>query len=310
MEQAPPIEIRKARSFGEQINVTFAFLRENFKSLAKAVLFIVGPAAIVAGALIGYFFFDILSLRGQGDASQVLGALPAMLIGVLFAFISGILLSGVVNDYVRLYLDRNGPDFTLAELWAEVKGDLGKITLTMIGIAVLFGGLYLILVLLVVSKIWFLVALFTLVFIAFAAYMYVPLTLLITVRLCEGEGIATSISRCFELVKGNWWKTFGILLVPNMVANAISSILIFPAEMFISLASFGGIHTGGGALKAIVTILMMLGMVLAYLLATLPMLGATLQYFNLVEKHDGVGLMARIQAIGNEDDRNLNANTY
>jgi hypothetical protein len=180
----------------------------------------------------------------------------------------------------------------------------------MIGVGILFGGMYLIFVLLVMTRVWFLVALFALVLIGCAIYMYIPFTMLVTVRLCEDESFSASISRCFELVKGNWWKTFGILLVPNMVANAISSILIFPAEIFISLASFGGLHAGGGMLKVIVTILMMLGMVLAYLLATLPMLGATLQYFNLVEKHDGVGLMARIQAIGSEDDRNLNANTY
>jgi hypothetical protein len=303
------IEIRKSRPFGEQLNVTFAFLRENFKGLGKAVLFIVGPTAIIAGALIGFSFLDFYSLGRNGDTDNLLSSIPTLLLGVLVAFISTILLAGVVNDYVRLYLDRNGPNFTLGELWNEVKGDLGRIISTLLGLAGIVVMVYLLVVLIGVTGMKFLVVLAFIALLAFGIYAYVPLSMLITVRLCEDDGLWAAMGRCFELVKGHWWRTFGLIFVLQFIAQTISGIFVFPVQMLNAMMQLGSVGQPGTGAKLFMGIVMMFGLMLGYLLACLPYLGITLQYFNLVEKHDGLGVMARIESIGRGDEPDLNTNT-
>jgi hypothetical protein len=213
----------------------------------------------------------------------------------------------VVVDYVRLYLDRSGPNFTTAELWTEVKGDLGRVFATAFGLGLIVAAVYLIVIVVALLRSEFLIVLAVLAVLGVFFYMYVPLSLIFTVRLCEDDGFWASISRCFELVKGNWWKTFGVFIVLNTIVNVVSGIFLFPAQMFMYLIEFGAVESGSGGMKLVITILLMVGMVAAYLLAAVPALGATLQYFNLVEKHESVGLMGRIESMG---DATANDNTF
>jgi len=307
MTDTPTIDLRKSRNFGDQINVTFTFLRENFKKLGKAVLTIAGPSAVLGGVGVGYFYAQIYT--GNIEREDILGLVPALIGGGVIALLSGIFMLAVVIDYVRLYHDNGGPNFEIPDLWNEVKRDIGKIFVAMLGLAGLMFVLYVPMFLFAMMDVVFVMFYF---FILMAAliYFFVPLSVLFPVLLCEREGLWASITRSMELAKGNWWMTAGILFVVYLIAQFTAGIFFFPAQMIGAFASASMIDadSSGGA-GLIVLIFSILGAVVASLVGALPILASALHYFNLVEKLEGVGLMGRIDEIGGGDDANLNANT-
>src|SRR5690349_2406072 len=64
------IEFAKTRDFSNKMNATFEFVKQNFKSLGRAMLYIVGPPALIAslliGSLMGDYFRAIFGLANGG----------------------------------------------------------------------------------------------------------------------------------------------------------------------------------------------------------------------------------------------------
>jgi hypothetical protein len=62
MENFNFIEFHQTRDFSKKMNVTFEFIRQNFKALCKSILFIAGPSVLIASMLIGSFMGDFMTL--------------------------------------------------------------------------------------------------------------------------------------------------------------------------------------------------------------------------------------------------------
>jgi len=56
------IELRKTRDFSAKINITFDFIRQNFKILAKSIIYISGPFILVEGLFMGIYQQKTLAL--------------------------------------------------------------------------------------------------------------------------------------------------------------------------------------------------------------------------------------------------------
>ena len=67
----------------------------------------------------------------------------------------------------------------------------------------------------------------TIIGIPFAIYFGVRWTFIWQAVLVEGTGSRAALSRSSDLVKENWWRVLGIVLVVSIIAGAISSILSF-----------------------------------------------------------------------------------
>ena len=61
MEEFSFIELQRTRDFGKKINATFEFVKQNFKSLGKSILFIAGPPVLLGSLMIGSFMGDFMS---------------------------------------------------------------------------------------------------------------------------------------------------------------------------------------------------------------------------------------------------------
>ena len=66
MESVSKIEFAKRRDFGEVLNGTFQFLRQNFKSLGLALLYIAGPFILIQGIITGYYQIDTFNFQNTG----------------------------------------------------------------------------------------------------------------------------------------------------------------------------------------------------------------------------------------------------
>jgi hypothetical protein len=310
MTTAEPLEIRKSRDLGEQLNFTFNFLRANFKRLFKAIAVIVGPAMLLTSGLLGYSLFGFYGFE-EYDYNPV-DSVPILVIGVLCAIASTVLLLAVINEYVLLYLEREGENFEVEDVWHAVRKDLGRVIVTLLGLGAVFGIAYaLMIAVLAIGSIFFIFFVFF--FFIGIIYVAIPMSLLIPVRLSERDlTFGASLSRCFELVKERWWVTFVLFFALYLVANFVSTFLYIP---FMFLTSFIGLSfdttEGYGDFQIVMVIFMTLIVLVSYLSSALPTLGAVLHYYNLVEKVEGSGLMERISAIGSDDEpEKLDASIY
>ena len=62
MENFNVIEFHHTRDFSKKMNATFEFIRQNFKTLGKSILFIAGPPVLVASMMIGSFIGEFFNL--------------------------------------------------------------------------------------------------------------------------------------------------------------------------------------------------------------------------------------------------------
>jgi len=65
-------------------------------------------------------------------------------------------------------------------------------------------------------------------FLAAAVYLYVAFALAPPTVVLERQPVVASLRRSRALVKGAWWRTFGILLLVNVIAQILAGILSVP----------------------------------------------------------------------------------
>ena len=68
----------------------------------------------------------------------------------------------------------------------------------------------------------------------------------------EKQGIVKSMSRSAKLVRGSWWRVFGIQLLAGIIANIVASIIVIPFTFLAAALSGDGltgfVNTGTGNL--------------------------------------------------------------
>ncbi len=64
------IELRKTRDFSAKINITFEFMRQNFRILAKSIIYIGGPFILVEGVFMGMYQQKALTI-GKASAGRL-----------------------------------------------------------------------------------------------------------------------------------------------------------------------------------------------------------------------------------------------
>lgn len=79
----------------------------------------------------------------------------------------------------------------------------------------------------------------------FAIYVTISLTFTAPALMLEKQGIFASMSRSRTLVKGSWWRVFGIFLLATIIAQVVAGIIATPFGL--AGGSFSGILSGNPA---------------------------------------------------------------
>ncbi|MEM6645871.1 MAG: hypothetical protein AAF730_06435 [Bacteroidota bacterium] len=319
MTASRPIDIRKQRSFSDVLNVTFQFIKQVFKPLAKALLFICGPVMLLVSVSTGTAQFKILfaSLNPEALANNA-NDFGEIAFAYLVIMIGSLVLAGlgaaVIFGAVRLY-DAEGPEaVTFDALWDIVKRTFWRMLGTVVFIGVLMFVIYIGLLIPVVVVVGALAALVggagailggvigvfaVLGILVLLLGILVLLTLLLPIRMNERVGVFSSLGRCRALLKGQLWPSLGILLVVWIIYTALGTILSLPP---IIMAFVAGLHTASeaepsGVLGAGLTAVTVVAGLASLLLYTIPLVAAAFQYYNLVEYKERAGLSARVAAM-------------
>ncbi|MFC9165527.1 glycerophosphoryl diester phosphodiesterase membrane domain-containing protein [Streptomyces fungicidicus] len=76
-----------------------------------------------------------------------------------------------------------------------------------------------------------------------ALWLMIRLSLASPALMLEKQGIVKAMSRSAKLVRGSWWRVFGIQLLATIIANVVASIIVIPFTFL--AATVGGDGASG-----------------------------------------------------------------
>lgn len=318
MEEYKAIELQRARDFSQKMNATFEFIKQNFKSLGKAILFIAGPSVLVGCLLLGSFMGEFMSLTQNaqsmaanpdafGDYFLSVSFWVQMVLMFVFIFISFIASVATINCYVVLYDEKKTNKIEVSEVWDRVRGTFWTYLGSTIMFFILLLAAYIILLIpaFVLGAIsGFLVFFGILIFICGLVYLLFSVSLTYFIQSYEKKGFFEAMIRSFRLVNnGKWWSTFGLIFLLQLIMGISSYIFIIPYYVIIFTSSLHSAQSGSplefsDSMKIWTTVFFTLYYMAQMLLYALPNVGIAFQYFNLVELKEARGLMSQIDTLG------------
>lgn len=314
MENFKAIEFHQARDFSRKMNVTFEFIKQNFKPLGKCILFIAVPPILVAMLLFGSFLSDMFGLSfnsaGQTELLEAYFLSPTfwlqMIVAMIFFLVSTVMNLATINNYIVLYGEKKTNKIEVSEVWDRVRSTFWMYLGTMFGFVLMIGVAVVILaipvgILAAVSPV--LSILGALVMYAVFFYLIFGSSFTFFIQLYERRGFFDSLFRSFKLVRDKWWSTFGLITVLYLIMGISSYLFIIPwyAVTLVSALHNTAVDTfqEPSMTWQIMTIVFFTLYYLAQMfLAALPNVGIAFQYFNLVELKEAKGLMHQIDSIG------------
>lgn len=276
-----PIELRQERDFSDKINATFQFTVQHVKPLGLCLLYFVSPLTLLAGIAGGLYQSNILALARETSSSRPAFGFnysffsPEYAATLLLSSLAGVLLTLTVYAYL-LHYEETGERSTPEQTWARLRASL----LPSVGLSVLY------LLAVLVGALFCLIP---------GIYIAIAFSLGYIVLLREGLGITESLGRSYRLVQENWWSTFGLILVISLVAGIASGVLSIPTYLLTFMTMLKVIEENNTALLILATIVSTTG---STLFQAVVVIATAFQYYNLVEKKEGLGLMQRIAEIG------------
>jgi|GEM_PF-718582 len=293
------LNLRKDRDVGVALSDTFSFIGQNGKSFGKILLYLVAPFYVLGSLISGWSQYqmadsigDINNIIDPDDIFEIYASFPWLSIGLgmLLQLLASAVMTSCVFLFIRLYEknfhnETNGlekaKEITVqdisSELWSHVPWVFGftLILSLMIGIASVF------------------------LFIP-GIFLAVATSLLFAVYFLEQKGFSESMSRSMELVRNNWWRTFGFWILLLVVFWVFNLIISFP----LTIITGGSALLGGTELTTTAIIVQTITTFLSSMLYGVFTVGSAIWYYSLVEKKEAVSLENKIGSIGgkyNED---------
>ena len=289
------IELREERDFGQKFNAVFTFVQSNFKPFVKIMAFTVGPLAIVGGLFFGLFFSKLSDLEGLAAENNIglFGGFAEVVISYLFLGIASLWMTIAVFSYMSEY-EKGNENITIEAVWNRGKGKIWPV----IGFSLLFIPAIVIVAFIIFAlpgneNAGVIILKMLLLYIAIF-YVMITLSLVIPNMVIDDAYLFESIGRSFVLIHGKWWSTFGLLSVMGTIAYFATMVFAIPfyAGWFITLI----LQTSAAEILTIIgACILFLG---SFLMMTLPTLALGFQYFNLVERKEGTGLLNKIDQLG------------
>jgi hypothetical protein len=295
------IEFQRYRDFGQVINATFEFVRQNFLPLLKSTIFIVGPFIFLSGIFGGLYqksmfsFYQMTSLSDFGIVA---------LLYFLAVIISMITMISVVYSYVLIYIRRTDETvIQIDEVWSEVKSNILKIIGLSVSLFLLFVLLFVVMVLPLallfqIQTNPFAIFLILLIVIIPITYLTNKFTLVFFAALYENVGVIESMKRSSYLIKNKWWLTFGLVFVLSLIQGFMGFILQVPQYIAMITVMFNSMDgTGVDGITEVIFIITSVISAFSFVFYAIPLIAIAFHYFSLVEQKEAKGLIEKIESI-------------
>ncbi|MGF7041474.1 hypothetical protein [Mucilaginibacter lappiensis] len=285
----PKVELARIRDFGEIINDTFLFVKQNFKPLLK--YFFIFCGFFVIGGVISASLLQLKMTNAMTNLSS--GTYNSMeykpsvwsffgieyFFTIIFALFSFVTIQVTVLSYIALYKEKEKQVPTTEEMWGYIK----YYYLRVLGSTILLNFLLGFAFLFCLVPGFYLAPIFALVF---------------PIMVMENSSFGYAFSRCFFLIKENWWVTFGTLIVIWIIFYVCMMVITIPASMINVVSLLLHPQKGFSSLSVPAAIITAVLQHLCQIFTILPITTLCLCYFNLTESKDGTSLLDRIDKLG------------
>lgn len=309
------INFRQVRDFGETFNVTVKFLRQNFKLFFQSLIFIAGPFILIS-AIAGAFYqssaIEISTLGRVSSGNPLAQYGWSFLIFMLSAIVSGIILIGTTFSFMINYMEKGPNGFSVNDVATKLLQNSGKILsvffvltlLSLLIIAVLVG-----IVIGLTTAVPVLGILFALAFIFGMLILFPPLmwqlSVVYLVKMQEDKGVFESFGRTREVMRGNFWWTWVIVVCSAIAIGIVGFVFTLPQIIYQMILLLSHIKNGGGETPLAFLIIATICTFCSTILYSALYVINAFHYYSLAEAKDGVGLMERINEIGNTPQNNV-----
>lgn len=280
--------LRQKRDLGEILSATFSFIRLHFKYLFKNILIIAVPIMLLSSYSIYLFYDNMFKNINQNYKPNPLGMMENMLFMMLAVGFAVLILNAVVVEYFRLSLEYDRKEIVPRLIIDGLK----KRILRYLGMSILM------LLMILIGSLFFIIP---------GIYLGVALSLVFFIIGIENTDIGDAISRTFTLIKGYWWRSFGLYILAGIIQTVLSYAIILPISIGTSIISAQSVLTNSGSpqqfgvIMAITTAISFFIMILTRVF-TLLVIG--INYFSIVEAKEEVYLSKQIEQINNKENTN------
>lgn len=229
-------------SFSDRLNMTFVFIKENYKEILKYMLYFVLPFCLIL-SMFGDKTMPLLSEKFE-NYPELSQSLVVRINGLIISIVEAIFGSAFIFFiYVKKYSEA-----AKQGLWKEVP-TLGKLTVRSL---VAFLLMLLPAIILVLPLIFFvafggfalgLISLF--IFIPLLIFIFPTTALFTPVYVLENRGVGYSIQKSFKYANSTWGSTFGIYLLLSIIASMLGMLGSIPYLVMEILKNIG-VFSGDG----------------------------------------------------------------
>jgi hypothetical protein len=301
------INFRVSRDFGETFNASFKFIRQNFKQFFASLLLIAGPFVLIsaiAGALyqanalavatsgyntspfaqFGWEYFTFLITAGLANIA---------LVATVFAFMMNYMEKGpgnfTVNDVARTVGHHAG---LIIGIFFTIGIICGLIIAVIVGIFIGLGSAVPVLAILLGfgAVIGMLIIVPPLIWRLAAVYL---------VAMQENLGIFEAFAKTGQVMRGHFWWTWVIVFVASLAIGMIGFVFSLPQVVYQVVLTFTSLSNGDTSFSVPFVIVSAVCTFFATLVHGMIHVINGIHYYSLAEKQDGLGLMERINEIGN-----------
>lgn len=300
-----PIELRKRRDFSATLSTAFAFLRENWRPLLRAMLFICVPFYAVGTLLIGGLFVALTGAAANGGAGGF-GAIgysvAGAIIGYLLLGLGSIFSIALVLEYMANYSRTGGERATVGRIWRVLRPRLmGYIGMSFL-IGLMFAVVYVVAAFL--GALFARASLFLMFIILFSTIFYflTVWSLSLPLRAFSGMDLGDCLFQPFSLVRGNWWKSFCIAFCTGFLVALMSYSVSTPFMVIGGFRAFSGFQTDHSpdafsTARMLYLLFLITAMVVNLLLQPIVTVAVGCNACSLLEQRVGIGLMERIDQL-------------
>lgn len=285
MPHQPQIEFYKKRQFGEKLNATFTFIRENAWPYLKVQLMIAGPILLIANILVNKYALSMVDFGGEISANFFINMFQMYGLLLLIGLVTTTLMPAVTYGYMTSYKGAAPNDISVA----NVTNGFASRFFNILGLNILA----------------YIVTIIAMIFLVLPGiFVAVVLSLGSAIIVFEGSNPIDAFGRAFTLIRGKWWSTFGLLVVMSIIGYVITLFFGLPRtivlgiDLFTSLDATGGIegiemeNSTDQVLNVVFSVFESFGSILSY---SLIYMALAFQYFNLVERRESRGLVSKIE---------------
>lgn len=295
--QKPKIELYVKRSFGDKLNASFDFIKENWKILLRYTTYLILPLCLIQGLSLNGLMSGIMTMGvreasiGSSETDTLIRFFTYYGLYAFLYLIGTVLLTSLVYALMRVYKEREQrlEGVSLTFLKPLLIRNVRKLF-----IVFLFGFLILAFVGLVVGLLGFILPFSVFLVILLLIVFIVPLALWAPVYVFEEISVIDALKKSYHLGFPTWGGILLISLVMGFIAGTLQSITMMPwyiasmVKVFFSVSGENSEFLTSAGYSFILYLMAILQAFGAYLALIFSLVGIAYQYGHASEKVDHI----------------------